>query len=150
MRDLPLIPLSRPFGGDQLIVALNAGHAKFGTTIGQYRRHGSLPRSPSLRREVVVKIIAIPLGEQRFASILINGESLVPCNIPTEYKEALYSFRYGRQGPQNRARYRGLCCCQWSHWQNRTRKSEKHSATSFQARASSPERGATQNLIWRC
>ena len=57
MTDLPLIPLLRPFGGDQLIVALNAGHAKFGTTIGQYRRHGKLPRSPSLRREVVVKLL---------------------------------------------------------------------------------------------
>jgi hypothetical protein len=26
---------------------LNAGHPKFGTTIGKYRRHGNLPDSPS-------------------------------------------------------------------------------------------------------
>jgi len=34
MTDLPLIPILRPFGGNQLVTALDAGHPKFGATIG--------------------------------------------------------------------------------------------------------------------
>jgi hypothetical protein len=51
--NFPLIMIIRPFRGDQLIIALNAGHPKFGTTIGKHRRHGNLPHSPSLWFEVV-------------------------------------------------------------------------------------------------
>jgi hypothetical protein len=42
MTDLPLIPKLRPFGGNQLVITLDAGHPKFGTTTGQYRRHDIL------------------------------------------------------------------------------------------------------------
>ena len=52
MVDLALIPILGPFGGNQLVAALDARHPEFGTPMGQYRRHGSLPRSPSLREEV--------------------------------------------------------------------------------------------------
>ena len=56
MMDLPLIPILGPFGGDQLVIALDASHPEFGTPIGQYRRHDSLPRSPSLRRDEVTEL----------------------------------------------------------------------------------------------
>ena len=52
MTILMLTPILGPFGGNQLITALDARHPEFRTPIGQYRRHGSLPRSPSLREEV--------------------------------------------------------------------------------------------------
>ena len=55
--DLPLIPILGPFGGNQLITALDARYPVFGTPTGQYRRHGNLPRSPSLRREEVKKLL---------------------------------------------------------------------------------------------
>jgi hypothetical protein len=89
MTILLLAPILRPFGSNQLITTLDAGHPKPGTTIGQYRRHGNLPHSPSLCREEVMELCVLIM--QQFASILINSESLlVPCNTPTEYKEALY------------------------------------------------------------
>ena len=87
MTNLPLILILRPFRGDQLIIALNARHPKFGTTIGKYRRHGNLPHSPSLRCEV-----ATDLGRLDWAKIriLIKSKSfLFPYSTPTEYKEAL-------------------------------------------------------------
>jgi hypothetical protein len=43
MMDLSLIPILGPFGGDQLISALNAVHPEAGTTIGYYR-HWNLTR----------------------------------------------------------------------------------------------------------
>ena len=45
-------PIFGPFGGNQLVAAMDARHPEFGTPMGQYRRHGSLPRSPPLREEV--------------------------------------------------------------------------------------------------
>ena len=48
----PIVQVLGPFGGNQLITALKAAHSEFGTSIAQYRRHGSLPRSPSPREEV--------------------------------------------------------------------------------------------------
>jgi hypothetical protein len=38
MTILMLTPILGPFGGDQLIVALNAGHPEGGTKIGFYHR----------------------------------------------------------------------------------------------------------------
>jgi hypothetical protein len=37
-----IAPVLRPFGGDQLITALNAFHPEAGTTIGNSHPHGSL------------------------------------------------------------------------------------------------------------
>ena len=48
MTDLPLIPILGPFGGDQLISALNAIYPEAGTTIGYYR-HWNLTRFASMR-----------------------------------------------------------------------------------------------------
>jgi hypothetical protein len=39
---MPLIAIRGPFGGNQLITALNAFHPEVGTTIGHYR-HGTPP-----------------------------------------------------------------------------------------------------------
>jgi hypothetical protein len=52
MTILLLTPILRPFGGDQLIVALNAGHSEGGKTIGFYR-HRNLDDfdSTSVRKE---------------------------------------------------------------------------------------------------
>jgi hypothetical protein len=36
-------PVLGPFGGNQLIVALNTAHAEARTTCGRHRRHGSHP-----------------------------------------------------------------------------------------------------------
>jgi hypothetical protein len=38
MTILMLTPILGPFGGDQLVVALNAGHSEDGTKIGFYHR----------------------------------------------------------------------------------------------------------------
>jgi hypothetical protein len=56
MMRLPLIPILGPFGGNQLVTALDASHSEFRTPVGQYRRHDSLSRSPSLRREEVTEL----------------------------------------------------------------------------------------------
>jgi hypothetical protein len=37
-----IAPVLRPFGGDQVITALNAFHSEAGTTIGNSHPHGSL------------------------------------------------------------------------------------------------------------
>lgn len=42
IEDVPLILIFRPFGGNQQIAALNAGHPVVGTTRRRYRRHGDL------------------------------------------------------------------------------------------------------------
>jgi hypothetical protein len=42
MTDALIAAVLGPFGGYQLITALNALHPETGTTIGQYRRHGNL------------------------------------------------------------------------------------------------------------
>jgi hypothetical protein len=48
-----LAPILGPFGGDQLIVALNAGHPEGGTKIGFYhRRNLNVFDSPRIRKEV--------------------------------------------------------------------------------------------------
>jgi hypothetical protein len=91
---LPLNPILGPFGGNQLVIALDARHPKFGTPIGQYRRHASLLRSPSLRREEVTDLQRWDYSTTRFD--LDQSESfLVCCNTPTKYKEAVLP-RYGR------------------------------------------------------
>ena len=63
--------------GNQLVTTLDAGRPKFRTTIGHYRRHGSLPHCPSLCREEAVELwrldhAAIRLGlDQDRESLLV-------------------------------------------------------------------------------
>jgi len=97
MTDLPLIPILGPFGGNQLVTALDARHPELGTTIGQYRRHGNLPHSPSLCREVVTELCRAGYETVRFGLDQERESFLFPCNTPTKYKEALYCPRYGRR-----------------------------------------------------
>ena len=53
MTILMLTPILGPFGGDQLIVALNAGHPESGTEIGFYRRWNlNVFDSARIRKEV--------------------------------------------------------------------------------------------------
>jgi hypothetical protein len=42
MTNVAVIPMLGPFGGDQLIAAMDAAHPEARTTCGCYRRHGNI------------------------------------------------------------------------------------------------------------